>query len=94
MKTIISKNFSPEQAWAALDIANFLGISVRLHWTDQPYKWHINDGEEVFVVLDGAVEMHYRQQNRHETVLLQVGDIFFASAVPNMSLIRRAPPGF
>jgi hypothetical protein len=28
------------------------GITTRLHWTDQPYRWHVNDGEEVFAVLE------------------------------------------
>lgn len=79
MKTIISKNFSPARAWDALDIANFDGTSVRLHWTDKPYRWHINDGEEVFVVLDGVVEMQYRERGEVQKVMLNVGDIFFAS---------------
>ena len=79
MKTIVSKNFSPARAWEALDIANFAGTSVRLHWTDKPYRWHINDGEEVFVVLDGVVEMHYRQQGEVHKVLLNPGDIFYAT---------------
>lgn len=55
------------------------GITTRLHWTDQPYRWHVNDGEEVFVVLDGRVEMHYRQNGKESSVLLEVGDIFHAS---------------
>ena len=79
MKTYVSKNFTPAKAWDALDIANFGGTSVRLHWTNQPYKWHINDGEEVFVVLDGAVEMHYREAGEVKKVLLNSGDIFYAS---------------
>lgn len=79
MKTIISKNFTPARAWDALDIANFGGTSVRLHWTDKPYRWHINDGEEVFVVLDGVVEMQYRELGEVQKVMLNVGDIFFAS---------------
>ncbi len=33
------------------------------------YKWHINDGEEVFVVLDGV----------EQSSTLVVGDIFYAS---------------
>ena len=44
MKIIRSKSFTGDRAWAALDIANMNGITTRLHWTDQPYKWHINDG--------------------------------------------------
>ncbi|AOF52749.1 Mannose-6-phosphate isomerase [Pasteurellaceae bacterium NI1060] len=54
------------------------GISVRLHWTNQPYKWHINDGEEVFAVLDGIVEMHYKENNEEKMTLLKTGDIFYA----------------
>jgi mannose-6-phosphate isomerase-like protein (cupin superfamily) len=34
--------------------------TVRPHWTDAAYVSHVNDGPEVFVVLDGAVDMHYR----------------------------------
>jgi mannose-6-phosphate isomerase-like protein (cupin superfamily) len=37
------------------------GISTRVHWSDQPYVWHVNDGQEVFVVLDGRVRMRYRK---------------------------------
>lgn len=51
----------------------------RLHWTDQPYKWHVNDGEEVFVVLDGRVEMRYSDAGVERSAVLEAGDIFFAS---------------
>lgn len=60
LEIIRSREFKASRAWGAKDIANMNGITTRLHWTDQPYKWHINDGEEVFVVLDGVVEMLYR----------------------------------
>lgn len=60
MRVIRSKDFTATRAWEADDIANMDGTTVRLHWTDQPYKWHVNDGEEVFAVLDGTVDMHYR----------------------------------
>ncbi|KAE9642070.1 cupin domain-containing protein [Pseudomonas sp. PB106] len=79
MKIIRSKSFTAERAWGALDIANMNGITTRLHWTDQPYKWHVNDGEEVFVVLDGEVMMHYRENGEEKRVQLDVGDIFYAS---------------
>ena len=59
MEIIKSKEFTASHAWGAKDITNINGTTVRLHWTDQPYKWHINDGEEVFTVLDGVVEMLY-----------------------------------
>ena len=78
MKIIRSKDFTASRAWGALDIASMNGISTRLHWTNQPYKWHINDGEEVFVVLAGMVDMHYRQDGTEQVSRLDAGDIFYA----------------
>ena len=78
MKIIRSKDFTASQAWGALDVANMGGTTTRLHWTDQPYKWHVNDGEEVFAVLDGIVDMHYREDGEEKVVTLVTGDVFFA----------------
>ena len=78
MKIIQSREFKADIAWGALDIAKMNGITTRLHWTDQPYKWHVNDGEEVFVVLDGEVEMHYKENGKEHSALLSAGDIFYA----------------
>src|ERR1700675_579224 len=80
MKIIRSKSFTATRPWGALDIANMNGITTRLHWTNQPYKWHVNDGEEVFAVLDGTVDMHYRENGLENIVTLQAGDVFFAEA--------------
>ena len=79
MKIIRSKEFSADRPWGALDIASMSGITTRLHWTDQPYKWHINDGEEIFAVLDGRVEMKYRIDGQEKSTVLDTGDIFYAS---------------
>ncbi|MDA7746458.1 cupin [Psychromonas sp.] len=79
MEIIRSKTFKSERAWDAKDIANMNGITTRLHWTDQPYKWHINNGEEVFAVLDGSVEMLFKENGIEQSVLLETGDIFYAS---------------
>lgn len=35
MQSWSSKDFTADRAWGALDIANFSGTTVRLHWTDQ-----------------------------------------------------------
>lgn len=79
MEIIRSKKFTSETAWGAKDIANMNGITTRLHWTDKPYKWHVNDGEEVFVVLDGIVEMLYKENGVEQSAVLHTGDIFYAS---------------
>ena len=79
MKIIRSKAFRATRPWGALDIANMRGITTRLHWTDQPYHWHVNDGEEVFAVLDGRVEMRFKEDGEERSVILETGDVFFAA---------------
>jgi mannose-6-phosphate isomerase-like protein (cupin superfamily) len=78
MQIIRSKEFTATHAWGSIAVANMNGITTRVHWTDKPYKWHVNDGEEVFAVLDGTVDMHYREAGVESVVRLSVGDIFFA----------------
>lgn len=53
---------------------------MRLHWTDQPYTWHANDGPEVFAVLDGAVDMHYRDAGGEHVERLTPGRICYAES--------------
>ncbi len=78
MKLINPLDFKATRAWDALDIARIDGTSVRLHWTDRPYRWHVNDGAEVFVVIAGEVEMHYRQHGQEKSARMKAGDIFLA----------------
>lgn len=78
MNIIRSREFAAARAWGAIEVANMNGITTRVHWTDQPYRWHINDGQEVFAVLDGTVDMFYREGGIEKSVVLQVGDVFFA----------------
>lgn len=79
MKIIRSRDFKADRPWGALAVANMNGITTRLHWTDQPYRWHVNDGEEVFAVVDGRVEMRYRENGEERSAMLETGDIFYAS---------------
>ncbi len=79
MKFLSASSFTGQSAWDALPIANMRGITTRLHWTNEPYRWHVNDGEEVFVVLDGKVDMYYKQDGVEKRQRMHVGDIFFAS---------------
>ncbi|MEX0922824.1 MAG: cupin [Rhodovibrionaceae bacterium] len=72
-------DFTGQSAWDALDIAEIEGASVRLHWTDRPYVWHRNDGDEVFVVLEGAVTMHYRKDGQEHRRLLSAGEFCHAA---------------
>ncbi len=79
MQKFTPSDFIGDHAWQAIDIERFTGATtVRLHWTNKPYKWHVNDGPEVFVVLDGAVDMHTRQLGVVNVERLQPGDVFHA----------------
>jgi mannose-6-phosphate isomerase-like protein (cupin superfamily) len=73
-----SRDYRADTAWGALDLAEIEGATVRLHWTDKPYKWHMNDGAEAFVVLDGSVDMHYREGSTEKVVELKPGSVFVA----------------
>ena len=73
-----SREFTGARAWDALPVASMNGITVRIHWTDQPYKWHVNDGEEVFAVMDGSIVMHCRESGTESSVQLNAGDVFYA----------------
>lgn len=80
MKVVDPRAFEGGRAWAALPIAAIDGVTVRLHWTDRPYVWHVNDGPEVFVVLDGAVDMHVRDRDGKSVHRLTPGTVFHADA--------------
>lgn len=79
MEIIRSKEFTATRSWDAKEISNMNGVTTRLHWADKPYKWHVNDGEEVFAVLDGIVEMLYKENGVECSTILNTGDIFYAS---------------
>ena len=72
------RSFRADRAWGAQMLAEIEGATVRLHWTDQDYDWHLNDGTEAFVVLDGVVNMHYRADGEEKAVRLEPGAIFVA----------------
>jgi mannose-6-phosphate isomerase-like protein (cupin superfamily) len=82
MPTVVTdaQSFRAGRAWGARDLAEVEGATVRLHWTDEPYEWHVNDGTEVFVVIDGSVEMRYRAADGEKAVRLEPGSIFVAEA--------------
>jgi len=72
--------FRADRAWGVRDLAEIDGATARLHWTDEPYVWHVNDGPEVFVVLAGTVEMRFREAGAESAVRLNPGDIIVAEA--------------
>lgn len=77
MRFIDALSFVGDRPWAALDVTGIDSATIRIHWTDQPYIWHVNDGPEVFVVLDGAVDMHYRSGGQERVERLTPGRVCY-----------------
>ena len=78
MEIIRSKELTAAKTWGSKSIAMMNDISARLYWTDQAYQWHINDGQEVFAVLDGSVDMFYKKEGEEQMTTLETDDIFYA----------------
>ncbi len=54
--------------WSGPTYTGFGPASVKLRWIKDAYKWHRNDGPEVFLVLDGIVDMHVRSDGSQPVV--------------------------
>ncbi len=78
VRVVRASEFVGQQAWDSDHLATIDGATVRLHWTDEPYVWHVNDGEEIFAVLDGAFDMHVRDDGVETVHRLEVGDVMYA----------------
>jgi mannose-6-phosphate isomerase-like protein (cupin superfamily) len=75
MEFVKAHEYTGARPWAALDLARIADATVRLHWSDRPYVWHVNDGAEVFVVLEGAVDMVYREDGVERVERLTPGSV-------------------
>jgi mannose-6-phosphate isomerase-like protein (cupin superfamily) len=75
MELLDARTYTADRPWGAHDIAMLDNASVRLHWTNESYHWHVNHETEVFVVVAGHVAMHIRNGGQERVVPLAAGDI-------------------
>lgn len=76
MEIIDARGFTADRAWGSRLLLDLDLHTARLHWTDQPYRWHDNHGDELFIVLDGEVEMHHLDQAQAPSVqVLEAGQM-------------------
>ena len=80
MELVDARTYRAQRPWGAHDIAVLEDASVRLHWTNEAYHWHVNDDTEVFVVVDGHVNMHVRNGDVETVVPLAAGDVLRVDA--------------
>jgi mannose-6-phosphate isomerase-like protein (cupin superfamily) len=74
VKVFSAATFKASRAWGSELLGDFGDVTAKLHWTDEPYRWHRNTGAEVFVVLSGAVDMHVREGGEERKIRLGPGD--------------------
>ena len=73
MELVDARTFEANRAWGARELLDMGAHAARLHWTDKPYRWHENTGDELFVVLDGVVEMQHVQDGVARSTTLVAG---------------------
>ena len=67
--------FRAPTAWDGDEIARFDTTRMHLLWTDRPFHWHENSTDELFVVLNGRVDMQYRDATGEHRVWMETGDM-------------------
>ena len=80
-RVVRARGFTADRAWGATRLAVFGAAEANLHWTNAGYPWHVNEGDELFVVLDGCVDMHWRRPGEAaEVATLHAGDAWSGEA--------------
>ena len=46
--------------WSGPTMTGIGNAVAKLRWINTPFRWHRNTGGELFLVLDGEVDMHVR----------------------------------
>jgi mannose-6-phosphate isomerase-like protein (cupin superfamily) len=60
MKTFDAAALAGPRDWSGPTIGTIGGATAKLRWINAPFEWHRNTGAELFLVLDGEVDMHVR----------------------------------
>ena len=75
MKLVDAKTFVADRAWGSVEVLDLGENAAKLHWTDTAFRWHVNHGDELFVVLDGEVEMLHGDEAAPTVTVLRAGQI-------------------
>lgn len=61
MRFFDSADLAGPDDWKGPTMAGIGNVHVKLRWINSPYRWHRNTGGELFMVIDGTVDMHVRK---------------------------------
>lgn len=73
MQKFDAASLTGPEDWSGPTLTGIGGAAVKLRWVNAPFRWHRNDGPELFLVLDGEVDMHVRSAPEAETEVLRLG---------------------
>lgn len=60
MKVIDANSLVGPDDWSGPTFGGISDAAVKFRWINSAFRWHRNDGPELFLVLDGEVDMHVR----------------------------------
>lgn len=62
MRKFDTAALSGPEDWSGPTMAGIGNAVAKLRWINTPFRWHRNVGAELFLVLDGEVDMHVRER--------------------------------
>lgn len=77
MKMLHTKQLDSAADWRGFQFPGFEHATVKFRRIESSFEWHENEGQELFMVLDGLLDMHVREAGRAEerVVPMAAGDI-------------------
>lgn len=72
MRTFDIASLAGPTDWSGPTFSGFGNAAVKLRWINTPFRWHRNSGRELFLVLDGKVDMHVRSGTADEAEILRL----------------------
>jgi mannose-6-phosphate isomerase-like protein (cupin superfamily) len=72
MKTFDAADLTGPEDWSGPTLSGIGNAVAKLRWINTPFRWHRNTGAELFLVLDGQVDMHVRSGPDAEAVIVSM----------------------
>ena len=59
--------------WTGPTMTGIGNAAAKFRWINTPFRWHRNTGAELFLVLDGEVDMHVRRDSEAAPAIVRLG---------------------
>ncbi len=72
MRRYDASSLNGPEDWSGPTLTGIGSAAVKLRWINAPFRWHRNDGPELFLVFDGEVDMHVRSEPEAEVEVVRL----------------------